>query len=214
MQPAQTTTKIVDVEMRSTQTPTEIVGLEMQPARTMGEIVDVGMQSTPSQKNHPPFSILVPPTSGWPPIPAHNVSVSPTSGRLSIPTQNFVGPKSSMPKEPSKLRFSVQPESTVSPALVPESRMIQMSPEVNFAPSASVPTFMVTPSIPAQGVLSTSGSHSASIPKIDLGSTVGAQQLPAFAFASPTRSTVDNSGVRGEVRSAVKTTLPVYDITL
>jgi len=198
MQPAQTTTEIVDVEMRSTQTPTEIVGLEMQPARTMGETVDVGMQSTSSQKNHSPFSILVPPTSG----------------RLSIPTQNSVGPKSSMPKEPSKLRFSVQPESTVSPALVPESRMTQMSPEMNFAPSASVPTFMVTPSIPAQGVPPTSGSHSASIPKIDLRSTVGAQQLPAFAFASPTRSTVDNSGVRGEVRSAVKTTLPVYDITL
>jgi len=196
MQPAQTTTEIVDVEMRSTQTPTEIVGLEMQPARTMGETVDVGMQSTSSQKNHSPFSIL------------------PTSGRLSIPTQNSVGPKSSMPKEPSKLRFSVQPESTVSPALVPESRMTQMSPEMNFAPSASVPTFMVTPSIPAQGVPPTSGSHSASIPKIDLRSTVGAQQLPAFAFASPTRSTVDNSGVRGEVRSAVKTTLPVYDITL
>jgi len=197
--------------MQPVQTTTEIVDVEMQPVRTMGEIVDVRMQSTPSQKSHSPSSVLVPPTSG-PPTPAHNVSVSPTSGRLSIPTQNSVGSKSSMPKEPSKLRFSVQPESTISRTLVPEFRMTQMSPEVTFAPSASVP-IMVTPSIPAQGVPPTSEVHSPFIPKIDSESTAGAQQLPAFAFASPTRSTVDKSGAQGEAQSAVKNTLPVYDIS-
>lgn len=162
----------------------------------MEEIVDVEMQS--AQKNHPSFSVLVPPTSGWPPIP----------------TQNPLGPKSSLPKEPSKLRFSVQPESTISPTVAPELRTPQMSPEVNFAPSVPVPTFMVAPSIPAQGVPPTSGFSSPFIPKIDSKYTAGTQQLPTFAFASPIHSTVGNSESQGEAQSAIETTLPAYDITL
>ena len=182
----------------------------MQPAQTIEEMVDVEMQSALSEENHSPFNVSVPLTSGGLPIPAHNVPVPPTSGWLSIPAQSSVGPKSSMPKEPSKLRFSVQPESTM---LVPELRVTQVSPEVNLVPSVPVSTLMVTPSIPAQVVPPTSTVRSAFIRKIDSKYTAGAQQLPTFAFASPVNSTISNSEVRGEAQSAVKATLPGFDIT-
>ncbi|KXN86569.1 E3 SUMO-protein ligase RanBP2 [Leucoagaricus sp. SymC.cos] len=160
-----------------------------------------------------------------PPMPA-------PSSQPSNSTKSLFGPKSSMPKEPSKLRFSVQPEpGSTPPSPVPEPKAeIDEAPKpilsgftFNLAPAPAapapiaekketVPPTNLSPAFTPQAnpaPLSTAPPKSAK----DVVKSHSVSSLPTFTFTFPVPSTSGESRARDKAKTMSKTSLPTFDLT-
>ncbi|KAF5362079.1 hypothetical protein D9756_002449 [Leucocoprinus leucothites] len=156
----------------------------------------------------------------------------------SASTKSLFGPKSSMPKEPSKLRFSMQAESTSTPpSPVPEPKAnLQETPKpamsgftfnLSAAPSAAPEVEMkestlttnsfsaFTPPLaptPAHTLISTPTSTVVPKSAKDAARSQPLTSLPTFTFTFPVPFISGGSKARDEAKTTPKESLPTFDL--
>lgn len=198
------------------------------PSVTIEEVEDVHMPSPkPSSiKVTRPAQVIEPDENPQP----RQRSQSPTSSTSpTSPVRNPFGLKSSAPKAPSKLRYSIQVEgesdkgeeddkmsSNPAPSF---ASFMPPAPSTSFSPS---PVASVSPSPPVNGIASTSqprrgGRKTEAEIKASV-IAMAISELPSFTFTSPTSSPGAGPGPssqksRDAAKAAALSSLPSYDFS-
>ncbi|KAF7770500.1 hypothetical protein Agabi119p4_6474 [Agaricus bisporus var. burnettii] len=144
-----------------------------------------------------------------------------------VPTKPNLGPKFNMPKEPSKLRFSVQPESTSTPpSPAPEPKAELEVPKPVAQPIFTSNVAITVPPVSKNRAISSITNGVRASPQVvypvatptqksvkDTARSQPLASLPSFTFTFPSSLSCGNVKVNETAKAFPLASLPTYDFT-